>query len=310
MSYVLIALLILLGLFLLLAIASYLLFGYACVRVKAVEEGDPGAVWRDYQAELDKGAEWIAENKTETLEITSCDDLLLKGWLVPAENAKGTLILMHGYRSRAAVDYAPQAKFLHGLGYNLIIVMQRSHDQSEGRYITFGSKECMDCKLWVHEAIRLFGKESDIFLCGISMGASTVMMASQLQLPENVKGIVADCGFTSPWDIMSHVAKTTMHLPTFPLVHTASILTKHIARFDPKNPSALEAMRVNKYPTLFIHGGDDTFVPTYMSEKNYAACASPKELLIIPKAHHAQAYLVEPETYQKAVTEFFGKYSS
>ena len=42
-------------------------------------------------------------------------------------------------------------------------------------------------------------KNKDIFLCGISMGCATTLMAAGLDLPDNVKGIIADCGFTSPW---------------------------------------------------------------------------------------------------------------
>ena len=311
MTYFLIALSVFVFLILLTAVASYALFHYACVRNEKEDAGkEPGAPWRDFAKELNDGAAWIAAHKTRTLQITSHDDLLLKAWFVPAENAKGTLIVMHGYRSLASVDYAPQAAWLHSLGYNLVIPMQRSHHESEGRYITFGVKESMDCKLWVHEVSQLFGKESDIFLCGISMGAATVMMASRYHLSKNVRGIIADCGFTSPWDVMVHVAKRDMHLPAFPLVYGARFFTKLLAKFDPKRESATDAMRTNKLPVLFIHGEEDTFVPTAMSRKNYDACVAQKELLIVPKAQHAQAYLVGKEAYQKAVSQFLSANAS
>lgn len=302
MEWIIIAIfLLLLGL---LAAASVLLFRYACVR-RPREHGVFTGSWAPYTAEILNAQEWLRAHTAEKIHLFTADSLKITGLFVPAAGTpKGTLIVMHGYRSLSDIDFAPQVEFLRDLGYQLIVPMQRSHDESEGKYITFGVKERLDCKLWACYAAERFGKALPIALCGISMGASTVLMASQLSLPGNVKAIIADCGFTSPAAIISHVARTQFHLPKFPILYTTNLIAKAVAKFGFWDASAAQAMRVNRRPVLFIHGGADHFVPKEMTMENYEACKAEKELLIVNGAGHAQSYFIDTAGYQKAVREF------
>lgn len=302
--------LILALLLLVILILSIGLFIYACVRRKDKEDkNEVGASWKPFEDKVKQGKEWLYAHTAETVTLQTFDGLNIKSRVVPHENAKGTIIAMHGYRSRSDIDFAPECKFLWSLGYNLLVVMQRSHDESEGKYITFGVKERFDCRQWTEYAEKRFGGELPIFLSGISMGSATVMMASALELPKNVLGIIADCGYTSPWEIAKHVLKTSLHLPAFPVMTTANWIARLVAKFSFKEAAALEALKKNKLPVLFIHGGKDDFVPTEMSYHNYEACIAPKKLVIIEKAEHAQSYMTDTETCQREIRAFLECYN-
>lgn len=280
------------------------LFVYACVRRKQEDTDEVGGSWEKYRDRVDAGKQWLRSHTAEKVDIQSLDGLRLRTLVVPHKNPKGTIIAMHGYRSRSDIDFSPQCEFLWNLGYNLLVVMQRSHDESEGKYITFGVKERFDCKSWVEYAVSRFG-DCPIFLSGISMGCATVTMATEIGLPENVKGVIADCGYTSPWDIAKHVLNKNLHLPGFPVMYIANLFARIFAKFSFKEASSVEAMEKCSLPVLFIHGSDDTFVPTEMSKANYSVCASKdKKLVIIQGAAHAQSYMVDTEKYEKEVRDF------
>lgn len=303
-------------------LVSIALFYYACVRRKSKLDfeqmlkdeaaGKPPAEGKDpqKQKELLSRYKWLKAHSTENIELINADGLKIRSYFLPHANPKGTIIAMHGYRSRAEIDFAPQYKFLWELGYNLMVIKQRSHEGSEGKYITFGVKERFDCKMWAEYAEKRFGKNLPIFLSGISMGAATVMMASELDLPKNVKGIIADCGYTSPWDIAKRVLNHDLHLPGFPVMYITDLIARIFAGFSFKEASAIGAMKKCRLPVLFIHGDADNFVPIEMTFRNYEACISKhKKLLVIKSAAHAAAYVTDTTAYEKAVSEFVGKFS-
>lgn len=302
---------VLFALAVLLLAASFYLFRFSCHRRGRKDNpGGEGGAWSPFMDQIHIYQQWLEKHVTERINLTSFDGLNLVGLYIPAQGiSKGVMIVMHGYRSKANIDFAPEAEFLSKLGYHVIMPCQRSHDESEGTYITYGVKERFDCVKWAEYAAKRFGS-ADIFLAGISMGCSTVLMASGLTLPETVRGIIADCGFTSPWDIMAHVAKKDFHLPPFPLLYTTNWFSKWLAGFDFREYSTLAAMKTNKLPILFIHGDADDFVPTAMSFQNFEACRSEKEMLIIEKAGHAQSYLTNPLKCQEAMEAFLSKYNT
>ena len=167
----------------------------------------------------------------------------------------------------------------------------------------FGVMERLDCLDWVEWARGRFGARTPIVLVGISMGAATVLMAAGLELPENVRGILADCGYTAPSDIIRSVM-ASMHCPRaiYPLLRLGGRL---YGGFDIDSAGAEEALRRCRVPVLFVHGEDDRFVPCDMSRRNWAACASEKTLLTVPGAGHGLSYLVDEPGYEAALEEFF-----
>jgi len=236
---------------------------------------------------------------------TSYDGLKLSARLYPAEQPRGTVLVFHGYRSTAQRDYATAVDMYRAFGFDVLMVEQRGSGNSEGRLITFGIRERHDVLTWVTYLNEQFGADRPLFLSGLSMGAATVMMSTALPLPENVRGIVADSGFTTPADIIGTVAKRDFHLPpwlTLPFLNAAAHL---FGRFGLYEANALDALKSNRIPMLFIHGEADSFVPCDMSRRTFDVCASPKRLITVPYAEHGCGYLVEPERLTAELGRFF-----
>jgi hypothetical protein len=168
--------------------------------------------------------------------------------------------------------------------------------------------ERYDCLDWIQWVIQRFGDRLPLFLGGVSMGASTVLMASNLDLPSCVCGIIADCGFTSADAIWRYIVQNNLHLPY------ESVLFNELCRkrihIGSKDFSTLDALKECHVPVLFIHGTDDHFVPIQMTFENYKACSSPKRLFVVPGADHGMSYYKDKEGYERAVCNFwkeFGK---
>ena len=172
----------------------------------------------------------------------------------------------------------------------------------------FGLSERHDVCAWANFLTRRFGAEQYLFLNGISMGCASVLLAAELPLPETVRGVIADCGYTSPWEEFAYLMKWDVHVPVRPLLYVAEGITRLLAHWDFRSATPLKAVANTKLPVLFLHGDADTFVPPWMTLENYAACASEKELLIVPGAIHAQSYFGDTPAVQEKIARFVEKY--
>ena len=244
------------------------------------------------------------ENKPcEFVTIQSKDGLTLCGRYYHTKDGAPLAIGFHGYRSCWLTDFCGGADIALKMGQNVLLIDQRAHGRSQGRSITFGIKERQDLLCWVEYARNRFGSDVNILLYGVSMGATTVLMASGLGFPENVKGIVADCPYSSPLDIILEVGRQTGYPPK--LIRPFVILgAKIFAGFDIHETSAEEAVKHSKIPILIIHGADDLFVPATMSEKIEKANPGMIRRFTFPGADHALSYMVDTPRYRKLVSEF------
>lgn len=247
----------------------------------------------------------------ENIFLPSYDGLRLHGRLLQQPGAKGTILLFHGYRSSWVIDFSIVLPYYFTLGYNLLAVDERAHSESEGTYITFGVRERHDVATWAAYAAMHFGPAHPLILDGLSMGAATVLLASDLELPPSVRGIIADCGFSSPYEIMKSVFRAHCRwLPAGPLLALTDVFTRLFAGFSLKGASTLDAVAKTKLPILFIHGTGDTFVPCSMTQAAYDACAAPKQLVLVPDAGHGCSYLVDRPRVQAELAAFLSKYVS
>lgn len=288
----------------------YVCFRIACVRSQNIDrtcdEIPSGSPLFPYRDRFKAAGAWLDSLNTQPLNIESFDGLRLHGEFID-QNSDRTIILMHGYRSAWRGDFGIALPYYMELGFNVLVCDQRCHGKSEGRYITYGVFEKYDCRDWINEVIRLKGTASKIFLSGMSMGASTVLMATELGLPKQVKGVIADCGFTSGYDIVKLATKLiNRHIPKF-IVDCINFFCRIFAGFDLKEGNTLNAMQVCDKPILFIHGTHDTFVPCEMTMRNYAACVSKKELLTVRGAEHGMSYLLEEERCKATLKSFIEK---
>lgn len=245
---------------------------------------------------------WYSENG-EDVYIMS-DSLRLHGKLFKNSGTKYALVC-HGYTSKAKHMAGFVNKF-HSLGYNVLAVDARAHGDSEGTKIGMGWVERFDVIEWIKYIISL-EPDAQIILHGVSMGASTVLMASGEELPKNVKAIIADCGYTSEWDEFRQEADV-LHIPWFPVLNASSAISKVRDGYDFKQASAVEQVKKSHIPTLFIHGSKDELVPYGMLNELYSAANCEKEILTIQGAGHALSSSVAPELYWNTVETFLKKH--
>lgn len=239
----------------------------------------------------------------EDVQICSFDSLILKARYYHYSDGAPVAIMMHGYRSNYCRDGNGGFKIARARGYNILMPDQRAHGRSEGKDITFGISERHDCADWVDYVLDRFGTNTKIVLIGLSMGAATVMMASDIVSHHSVKAIIADCGFTSPKDIISEVA-SGMKIPGKLGYFFAWLGARLFGKFDANEASAVSSLAKTKIPVLFIHGEADTFVPTHMSKTCYDKCKSKKDILIVKNAAHGMSYYADTEGYTNKVNEF------
>lgn len=242
----------------------------------------------------------------EPVIIASRDGLKLYGRYYHVKDGAPVELLFHGYRSCAFRDCSGGHALSRKMGFNSIVVDQRAHGESEGNTITFGIQERCDCLLWIEYARSRFGPDTPIILSGLSMGAATVLMASGLDLPENVQCIIADSPFSSPASIIEKVCGD-LHYPVAlcrPFLHLGARI---FGGFRLNDCTAKDAVRNAKVPILLIHGEDDLFVPCEMSNDIAACCASPVTVHIFPGAGHGLSYLVDPLRYEQEVYRFLCK---
>ena len=280
------------------------LFHAACFRGKEVnwldEEAVKGTPFGKYYTNVSQGHQWILDHNGQDVYMTNRDGLKLHAVWIPVENAKGTTIFAHGFRSCGLTDFSLAFDLYRDKGMNILLLSQRTHGASEGKYITFGVKESRDVYDWIQYHNEHFGLHP-ILCSGLSMGAATVMYLAGMDLPENVRGFVADCGFTSPKEILAHVFTQQTHLPAWPFLWATDLCARYFAGFSIYEQHTQKALLNNSRPILMVHGMDDDFVPTEMSRRSFDSCSGDKTLLLVEGAGHGVSFLVDRETYLQKI---------
>lgn len=288
------------------ALAVYF-FNRTMIRSNAKQERTQkmaGTDWDKYIPHIRECKEELMKFSHEDMYITSKDGLKLHATWFPCEGSKKVVICFHGYTSEGLNDYSTLALFYRNNGYHLLIVDERAHGQSEGKYIGFGCLDKHDAMLWIREMIEKLGEDCNILLHGDSMGAATVLMAAGLKLPPQVKAAVSDCAFTSAWDVFTSVLNNMYHLPAFPLMQIANRMVKQKAGYELNECDARKEVAKAEIPILFIHGSADSFVPCSMVYELYEACKSEKKLLVVEGAGHVESCYRDETLYQETIKSF------
>lgn len=267
-----------------------------------------GTDWNQYMPLIEERKSVMLDRIHSDVWQVSFDNLRLHATYFPAlasgQGKKKIVICFHGYTSQGLSDYIGLSDYYQKRGFAMLLPDARAHGQSEGEYIGFGCLDRQDALGWIRWAVNELGEDVEILLHGTSMGAATLLMLSGLSLPEQVKGIVSDCGFTSPKEVFTHVLHSMYHLPAFPLIPGADLVNRKLAGYGMDECNAKREVEKATVPILFIHGSADTFVPCSMCDEIYEHCASPKRKLIVEGAAHAESYYKDMEKYEKALTEF------
>lgn len=254
-----------------------------------------------------EGIKWLRMTAHEDWYMNSFDGLRLHARFY--DNPAGgdrVALLCHGYHSSAEHDFGVIAQFYYEQGFHLLVIDERSHEGSEGRYICFGVKERYDVVAWCKWLVLYRSPNVKIYLHGVSMGCTTAVLAAALpDMPENLMGVVADCGFTNAYDEFAYIAKRDFSLPAFPFLNIIDCICKHRAGFSFTKVSTVNEMSRISVPILFVHGEKDVFVPPEHTHKNYAAFTGKKDRLLVPDAGHALCFLVAPGEYRQKLLSFF-----
>lgn len=297
--------------FLLIIIAVLLyLFNIAFIRqnIPGLDDiDDPvNAFLKDYRYDVIDGMRFIDETECDEIYATSFDNLKLYGRYYKNGDAMGTILLFHGYRSAAKRDFSCVVKLYYNMGFNVLLVHQRAHGNSEGRLITFGVKESRDVISWIEFLTEKYGKK-EFILDGLSMGATTVLLSTRFGLPDSVKGVIADCGFTSPAEIIGIVSERNFHISRKLSVPVMNFFCKIFGGFDLNEFSTETVLKNNTKPILLTHGKSDGFVPAEMSERAFNSAKCEKELYLVEGADHGMSFLKEREFIVEKLSNFLSK---
>lgn len=295
-------------------IAAALITAYICfvmIYKKSKKDEDTeeypipkGKIYEPFREDMIGYLKTVRAMPARDVEIISFDGLKLRGRYYEYKKGAPIELLLHGYRGTSERDMSGGVLRCAKLGRSALIVDHRAAGRSEGDVITFGINESRDAERWVDFILTEIDKDAKIILTGISMGAATVLITAQKPLPENVVGVLADCGYTSAKDIIKKVMRE-MHLPADLLYPFARLGARLYGHFDIDETSPIEAMKKSRIPVLFIHGDSDDFVPHEMSVANHAACVSKKQIVIVKDAGHGTCYMQDPELYLNTLREFF-----
>lgn len=251
--------------------------------------------------------QWIQSVCVRKTSITNQDGLNLVASLYSnATKSHKWVILVHGYLGKKE-DMKLYARRFHMQGYHVLVPDLRAHGESEGDYITMGWLDRLDLTEWISFILQM-DKQAQIILYGTSMGGSAVMMCAGEKLPDNVKCIIEDSGFTSVYAIVTHLLQFIYKMPAFPVINSLSILIKQRIGFSIKKASALTQLSKTKLPILFIHGDHNIIVPTAMAHTLYERCPGKKQLYIVKNSDHNITMFSEPDVYFSTIFQFIQQY--
>ena len=265
-----------------------------------------GPMYEPYKELLSEMFRETIERPFEPVTIQSHDGLTLFGRYYHTADGAPLDIGFHGYRSCYVTDFCGGGTMSLSQGHNLLLIDERAHGKSQGRTISFGINERKDALRWIQYAIDRFGSDTKICLYGVSMGAATVLMTAGLDLPDNVKGIIADCPYAVATDIIVEVGKK-MHYPTWFTTWFARLGARIFGGFNIHETNAIQAVQKTKVPILIIHGEEDTLVPAFMSEQIQQANPKMVRRETFPGAGHAMSYMLDTKRYWKLATEFMAE---
>ncbi len=264
-----------------------------------------GTDWEQYRPFIGERKEFMLAQPHEDVYVRSEDGLKLHATYFPNGETDKAVICFHGYTSQGMSDYIGLSGYYLRNGYRMLLVDARAHGESEGEYIGFGCLDRYDARVWIQWMIEECGEDIQLLLHGTSMGGATVLMTGGLELPGQVKGIVSDCGFTSPKEVFTHVLHSMYHLPAFPMIQIADAVNRKKAGYGLDECNAKREAANIQVPVLLIHGDADGFVPCGMCREIHENCKDAKQL-IVEGAGHAESYYKDTEAYEKALDDFVG----
>ncbi|MBI5037097.1 MAG: alpha/beta fold hydrolase [Candidatus Kerfeldbacteria bacterium] len=255
-----------------------------------------------------KDDEWKNYNlHPERVTFQSADELKLDGALVPGSNG-ATVILLHGY-GRSKEQMLPQAQFLNDAGYTVFMFDFRASGKSEGKFITFGSREVAD----LEGAIQYLRGRGDINMqrigvLGFSMGGAVALLKSGEI--EDIRAVVVNSTFARFKSVIWQNFQLYLKgIPFFPLGYLTLLVMKfrtgiYYAGINPI--SRLKALEAR--PLMVIHGAHDKRIPVEDAMEFHRTAPWLKEFWLVKNADHSNTYTMTKDEYEHKVLGFFRKF--
>lgn len=287
-------------------VVSAILFRVLIVKPKFPESNAPISKEQKemFFKEVECAEKWLEKLNKEEVYIHN-QKLKLHGTFLN-QNSNKSVIIIHGYGAK--IKFRIQdAPFYYNQGFNVLLIDQRVHGLSEGKYVSLGKYESQDLLEWI-KWLSAKTNNSKIVLDGVSMGAATVLCASRLDLPANVVFAVSDCSYTTMQELIKATSKRYMLVPNWLLIGLGEGYARRFGKFSLNQDGPIDCVKQAKIPILFIHGTGDKLIPVSMSNELYDACISDKKLVQIPDAGHAFSFTYDRKRCEKEIMGFVEKY--
>lgn len=277
------------------------------LEVEGPSDDSEATIYANRQAQKELTDDFLARTQEETVSITSADGLTLVGGCFTQADSHLWALIIHGNRGSHQRMYDHSQRF-YDAGYNVLSPDMRACGDSEGDYVGMGWTDRLDVLLWIDWIIGR-DPQAQIVMYGASMGGATTMMTAGEDTPDQVKAFVEDCGYTSVWDIFSSELALRFHLPEFPVLYTADIISRLRAGWCFSEASSTAQLANCEKPMLFIHGEQDDFVPYRMLGEVYEAKPGDnKQCVSVPDAGHDESRSLLGDEYWDIVFGFLSDY--
>ncbi len=239
----------------------------------------------------------------EDVSFSAPDGTRLEGWWVPAANARGSVVMVHGL-NRSRIEMVKRVPFVHQSGWNALLLDLRHHGASGGAATTFGVKEKDDVLAAAHLARER--SAGPVVLWGVSLGgASAVLAAAQ---DREVKGVICDSSFRSLDDTVRHHLRLFRGfrwwlrlVPSWPVTDLSIYWMGRRGGFDPAQSDVeAAAAQLRGRPALFVANSDDRRMPKEIAFDLQKAAGEQASVLIVPGTSHGGAWRDGTAAYEAA----------
>ncbi len=238
------------------------------------------------------------------IKIKSYDNKILVGDLYKNSSDR-IIILFHGFQADNYMNFGVQALYFLKHNYNVLIIDERAHKRSEGKYITYGYYEHHDVLSWIEYASSLKDIK-EIILYGISMGGTSIALASEKIKENKVKHLIIEDAYTNLEKLADNIA-TTQHIPFGIFKRELGFYIKHLSKTNWNDIDTAKSLANNKIHTIFVRSEKDSIVDISFFNDNYNNCAAKKDKIFVPEAKHAWATLYGKESYLNELNKYLGE---
>jgi alpha-beta hydrolase superfamily lysophospholipase len=220
-------------------------------------------------------------------------------WYLPIVEAKGTIILFHGFTSEKSA-LLERAMLFREMGYSTLLVDFRGSGASSGNQTTIGFKEAQDVKA-AFDFVRNSG-EQNILLFGNSMGAVAVMKA----IKDNhlaATGLILECPFGTLYQTVSARFRA-MGVPSFPMAGLLVFWGGVENGFWGFGHNPVDYAESITMPTLLMQGLKDDKVSTAEISEMLRRLKGRKRLVSFPDAGHEDYLKKDKDKWEQSVKSF------